>query len=89
MKTVKSPRGRSPKPPEVSDLVADQPRITVRLPLETKARLMALATVTGVPAWQLINVAIDLLWKGQEEDVRALVSKLAPRLAAQYLKGEE
>jgi hypothetical protein len=89
MKTVNSPRRRSPKSREASDLVADQPRITVRLPLETKARLMALSTVTGVPAWQLINVGIDLLWKGQEEDVRALVGKLAPRLAARYLKGEE
>lgn len=89
MKTLKSPRGRPPKPRPASDLVAGQPRLTVRLPIETKARLMALAAVTGVPAWQLITVAIDLLWKGQDEDVRGIVGKLAPRLAAQYEKGEE
>ena len=89
MKTLKSPRGRPPKPPPASDHVADQPRITVRLPIETKARLMALAAVTSVPAWQLITVAIDLLWKGQEGDVQRVAAQLAARLADQYRSGEE
>lgn len=89
MAITKSPRGRPPKARPASDKVADQPRITVRLPIEAKARLMALSTVTGTPAWQLIEVGINLLWKGQEGDVQRLAAQLAGRLADQYRSGDE
>lgn len=50
---------------------------------------MALSTVTGTPAWQLIEVGINLLWKGQEGDVQRLAAQLAGRLADQYRSGDE
>jgi predicted DNA-binding protein len=89
MTKFKKPRGRPPKPREVSDLVADQPRITVRLPIETKARLMALSTVTGRAAWQLIDEALDLLWRDQDDETRGLAARLSTVLAGQYVSGEE
>ena len=84
----KRPRGRPPKGLQPGETVRGYHRLTVRLPVAHKARLMAISTVTGKAAWQLITEAIDLLWEGQDADARAVAVKLAPRLASQYEKGD-
>jgi hypothetical protein len=64
--------------------VGDYQRVTVRLPAASKARLMALADVTGTPVWTLLTHAVDDLWDHAAPDVREVAGKLAKRKLARY-----
>ena len=73
----KRPRGRPPKGVRPGETVTSYHRLTVRLPVDAKARLLALADVTGTPAWRLVTEAVDLLWKALPADRRDLADRLA------------
>lgn len=82
--TPKRPRGRPRKGLAPGEAVGSYQRVTVRLPAASKARLMALADVTGTPAWTLIAYAVDHLWENTTPDVREVAGKLAKRKVARY-----
>jgi hypothetical protein len=82
------PRGRPPKGVRPGETVTSYHRLTVRLPVDAKARLLALADVTGTPAWLLVTKAVDLLWKELSADRRDLAHRLA-EVKADHLRADE
>jgi poly(3-hydroxybutyrate) depolymerase len=59
-------------------------RITLQLPAEAKARVMAIAALTGRPAWRLVAEAIDLLWNAQPAEKRRALSEAAKAIQERY-----
>src|SRR5262245_1608724 len=51
--------GRPPAGAKHGEKVKDYPQLSIRLPLEFKARLNALTAVTGLAQWRVIVAAID------------------------------
>jgi len=84
---VAGPAGR--RKPEGVDggRVADYPRLAVRLPPATTARLKAWADVTGMPQWQLVAQAVDgavaQLDGADAADVRRLAMRYVKRYRAE------
>lgn len=72
--------GRPPAGAREGEKVTDYPQLSVRLPIEMKARLNALSAVTGLAQWRVIVEAIDCLLSGLPENDRALVDGLCERL---------
>jgi predicted DNA-binding protein len=76
-------RGRAGRPPagaRVGEKVKDYPQLSVRVPIEMKARLNALSAVTGLAQWRIIVEAIDCFFHGLPPNDRALVDGLSERL---------
>jgi hypothetical protein len=69
--------------------IQDYERITVRLPGGVKARLLALVTVTGRPAWRLLVQGVDLVRGALPPADRKLVDQLAGRIAQQGTAGAQ
>ena len=72
--------GRPPAGAREGEKVKDYPQLSVRLPIEMKARLNALSAVTGLAQWRVIVEAIDCLLCGLPANDRALVDGLSERL---------
>ncbi|HJZ70876.1 MAG TPA: hypothetical protein VKE51_04000 [Vicinamibacterales bacterium] len=72
--------GRPPAGAKEGEKVKDYPQLSVRVPLEFKARVNALAAVTGQAQWRLIVEAIDCLFSDLSESDRELVNGLSKRL---------
>jgi hypothetical protein len=51
--------GRPPAGARDGEKVRDYPQVSIRVPVEMKARLNALSTVTGLSQWRIIVEAID------------------------------
>ena len=81
-KSSKPPRriGRPPAGAHAGEKVKDYPQLSIRVPLEFKARLNALSAVTGLAQWRVIVEAIDCLFHGLPQRDRDLVSGLSERL---------
>jgi predicted DNA-binding protein len=76
-------RGRVGRPPagaRSGEKVKDYPQVSVRVPLEMKARLNALSAVTGLAQWRLIVRAIDCIVHELPPTDRELVDGLSARL---------
>jgi len=72
--------GRPPAGAREGEKVKDYPQLSVRVPIEMKARLNALSAVTGLAQWRVIVEAIDCLFCGLPPNDRALVDGLCERL---------
>ena len=72
--------GRPPGGAREGEKVKDYPQLSVRVPIEMKARLNALSAVTGLAQWRVIVEAIDCLLHGLPATDRALVDGLSERL---------
>jgi hypothetical protein len=72
--------GRPPAGAREGEKVKDYPQLSVRVPVEMKARLNALSAVTGLAQWRVIVEAIDCLFVGLPPTDRALVDGLCERL---------
>ncbi len=75
--------GRKPEGAE-GGRVADYPRLAVRLPPTTTARLKAWADVTGVPQWKLIAQAVDAAVAQLPTEDAGDVKRLAMRYVRRY-----
>jgi len=78
-----SPRRRAGRPPagaREGEKVKDYPQLSIRVPLEMKARLNALSAVTGLAQWRVIVEAIDCFLHDLPPNDRALVDGLSERL---------
>jgi predicted DNA-binding protein len=75
-------RRRAGRPPagERGEKVKDYPQLSVRVPSEMKARLVALSAVTGMSQWRLIVEAIDCFVDDLPPNDRQLVDGLSERL---------
>ena len=72
--------GRPPAGARDGEKVKDYPQLSIRLPLEFKARLNALSAVTGLAQWRVITEAIDCFFNGLPANDRELVDGLWERL---------
>lgn len=79
---VSPPRRRAGRPPAGDDgeRVKDYPQLSLRVPLEMKARLTALSAVTGRAQWRLVVEAIDCFVEELPSTDRELVAGLSKRL---------
>ena len=78
-----SPRRRAGRPPagaREGEKVKDYPQLSIRVPLEMKARLNALSAVTGLAQWRVIVEAIDCFLHDLPPNDRELVDGLSERL---------
>ena len=72
--------GRPPAGAREGEKVKDYPQLSIRLPLEMKARLNALSAVTGLAQWRIIVEAIDCFFDYLPDSKRDLVDGLSERL---------
>ena len=82
-RATKSPRRKAGRPPagaRAGEKVKDYPQLSIRVPIEMKARLNALSAVTGLAQWRVVVEAIDCFLSDLSPDDRALVDGLSERL---------
>ncbi len=72
--------GRPPAGAREGEKVTDYPQLSIRVPIEFKARLNALSAVTGLSQWRVITGAIDCFFNGLSDGDQALVDGLSERL---------
>ncbi len=72
--------GRPPAGAKQGEKVKDYPQLSIRVPLEFKARLNALSAVTGLAQWRVIIEAIDCFFQDLPPGDRELVNGLSERL---------
>lgn len=81
MAQAKRGAGRPPTGPH-GERVSDYPRLTVRMPRDTKNRLELLSTLRGVPVWKLLDTAVLAYIDQLPEDERRDVGRLSKRMAS-------
>jgi hypothetical protein len=74
------PVGRPPAGAKEGEKVKDYPQLSIRVPLELKARLNALSAVTGLAQWRVIVEAINCFNNDLPKSERDLVDGLSERL---------
>lgn len=74
------PVGRPPAGAREGERVKDYPQLSIRVPLEFKARLNALSAVTGLAQWRVIMEAINCFNDDLPKPERDLVAGLSERL---------
>jgi hypothetical protein len=72
--------GRPPAGAREGERVKDYPQLSIRVPLEFKARLNALSAVTGLAQWRVIMEAINCFNDELPKSERDLVDGLSERL---------
>jgi len=71
--------GRPPAGAREGEKVKDYPQLSIRLPIEVKARLQALSLIASRPQWRIITDAIDCYFAGRSEAERKMVDDLTDR----------
>jgi predicted DNA-binding protein len=72
--------GRPPAGAKQGERVKDYPQLSIRVPLEFKARLNALSAVTGKAQWRVVVEAINCFREELPVSDRELVDGLSERL---------
>src|SRR5262245_37094294 len=71
--------GRPPAGARAGERVKDYPQLSIRLPLDVKAKLQAMSLVRSLPQWRLITEAIECYLRKRPEPERRMVRALAGR----------
>jgi len=71
--------GRPPAGARAGEKVKDYPQLSIRLPVEVKAKLHALSLIESRPQWRVITDAIDCYARGRSSAERRLIAALARR----------
>jgi hypothetical protein len=71
--------GRPPAGARAGEKVKDYPQLSVRLPVDVKAKLQALSLIASRPQWRIITDAIDCYLNARSEAERKMVDELAGR----------
>ena len=72
--------GRPPAGARAGEKVKDYPQLSIRVPIEMKARLTALSAVTGLAQWRVVVGAIDCFLSDLPPHDRALVDGLSEQM---------
>jgi predicted DNA-binding protein len=72
--------GRPPAGAREGEKVKDYPQLSIRVPVEMKARLNALSAVTGLAQWRVVVEAIDCFVDDLPATDRELLDGLSRRL---------
>jgi hypothetical protein len=78
-RTARRRAGRPPAGAKAGEKVKDYPQLSVRVPIEFKARLNALSIVTGLAQWRVIVEAINCFFQDLPPTERELVDGLSER----------
>ena len=78
--------GRPPAGARAGEKVKDYPQLSVRLPLEIKAKLQALSLVSSRPQWRLITDAIECYLRERPEAEQRMVDELVGRSRARAMR---
>lgn len=76
-------KGRAGRPPagaKLGEKVKDYPQLSIRVPVEMKARLNALSIVTGLSQWRIIVQAINCVCSDLSPHDQERVEGLSERL---------
>ncbi len=71
--------GRPPAGAREGEKVKDYPQLSIRLPVDVKAKLQALSLVAARPQWRIITDAIDCYLQARSDAERRMVDELAGR----------
>jgi predicted DNA-binding protein len=74
--------GRPPAGAREGEKVKDYPQLSIRLPVDVKARLQALSLIASRPQWRIITDAIECYLRERPEPERRMVEDLAGRANA-------
>jgi predicted DNA-binding protein len=77
---AKRKRGRPPAG-HGGDKVSSYPQMTIRLPLETRAKLNTLSLLLNAPIWRIVDQAIDVYVTHLPKEDQAVLGPLVERLA--------
>jgi predicted DNA-binding protein len=72
--------GRPPAGAREGEKVKDYPQLSLRVPVEMKARLNAVSAVTGLAQWRIVVEAIQCFIHAMPEQDQHLVHGLSERL---------
>jgi len=59
--------------------VRDYPQLSIRMPVDVKAKLHAISLISARPQWRLITDAIDCYLKARPESEQKMVDELVNR----------
>lgn len=79
--------GRPPAGAREGEKVKDYPQLSIRLPVEVKAKLQAISLISNRPQWRLISEAIECYLRERPEPERAMVEQLVGRLRGRGRRG--
>ena len=71
--------GRPPAGAREGEKVKDYPQLSIRVPVEVKARLQALSAVKARPQWRIITDAIDCYLRERSDAERKLIGEMVGR----------
>ena len=71
--------GRPPAGARAGEKVKDYPQLSIRLPVDVRAKLQALSLVAARPQWRIVSDAIDCYLKARSDAERKMVDELAGR----------
>ena len=78
--------GRPPAGARAGERVKDYPQLSIRIPGEVKATLLALSVITGRPQWRLITDSIECFLKERPEAEQRMVRELVGRARSRSQK---
>jgi len=71
--------GRPPAGAREGEKVKDYPQLSIRLPVDVKAKLQALSLIACRPQWRIVTDAIDCYMRERTEAERRIVDELVGR----------
>lgn len=77
---TKRKRGRPPAGHD-GDKVSSYPQMTIRLPLDTRAKLNTLSLLLATPIWRIVDQAIEVYVRHLPEGDQQILGSLVERLA--------
>ena len=83
-KVSKGPRriGRPPAGARKGEKVKDYPQLSIRLPVDVKAKLRALSLIASRPQWRIITDAIEAYVRERPDSEQRMIGELAGRSRA-------
>src|SRR4051812_6880562 len=76
---VKPRIGRPPAGAREGEKVKDYPQLSIRLPVDVKAKLQALSLISSRPQWRLISDAVECYLRDRSADEQRMVQELVGR----------
>ena len=71
--------GRPPAGARAGEKVKDYPQLSIRLPVDVKAKLHALSLIDARPQWRIVSDAIECYLRDRPEGEQRMVNDLVGR----------
>ena len=74
--------GRPPAGAREGEKVKDYPQLSIRLPVDVKAKVQALSLIASRPQWRIITDAIECYLRERPDSEQRMIDELAGRTRA-------